>query len=73
MNEDIRKDISWFVKFLPVSNSNTRYNHGDIAFAHTLTIDACLQGVGGVCNENVHCICQYFTKFYKRQRTTKYH
>ena len=54
VNEDIRKDISWFVKFLPVFNGSTTYNHGDIAFEHTPAIDACLHGVGGVWNENVY-------------------
>ena len=45
VNEDIRKDISWFIKFSPVFNGSTTYNHKDIACAQTLAIDACLQGV----------------------------
>ena len=45
VNEDIKKDISWFVEFLPVFNGSTTYDHKDIACAQTLAIDACLQRV----------------------------
>ena len=34
------------VKFLPVFDHSTTDDHGDITFAHTLAVDACLQGVG---------------------------
>ena len=54
VNEDIRKDIAWFIKFLPVFNNSTTYDHKDIAWAQSLAIDACLQGVGGVWDENVY-------------------
>ena len=30
INEDIRKDISWFIKFLSVFNGSTTYDHKDI-------------------------------------------
>ena len=54
VNADVRKDISWFIKFLPVFNGSTTYNHKDIACAQSLAIDVCLQRVGGVWNDNVY-------------------
>ena len=54
VNADVRKDISWFIKFLPVFNGSTTYDHKYIACAQSLAIDACLQKVGDVWNDNVY-------------------
>ena len=52
VDDDMKKDLSWFVEFLLHFN-------GKVLFTHTKPhydafVDACLTGVGGIWNQNVY-------------------
>ena len=46
--DEIRKDVDWFIAFVPMLNGTAFYNHETIDFAETLEIDTCLTHVRGV-------------------------
>ena len=48
VSTDMRRDLAWLLKFLPLFNGTTKYVHEVIEEMETLHIDACLQSVGGV-------------------------
>ena len=50
----IKKDISWFLNFLPRFNGTTTYVHTNPFRSHTIAIDACLKAVGGVWDNKVY-------------------
>ena len=57
VSQDMKRDIMWFINFLPKFYGVTTYKHDNIPYTHTLEIDACLRGLGGVWNNNVFA-CQ---------------
>ena len=48
ITQEMKKDFTWFCKFLPIFNGTAKFNHVIIDQVLTLEIDACLQRVGGV-------------------------
>ena len=44
---DMRKDIAWFIEFLPVFNGAASYDDELVEFSETLEIDACSMHIGG--------------------------
>ena len=46
LTPEFRRDLRWFAKFLPLYNGVSLYDHRTID--HTLELDACLTGLGGV-------------------------
>ena len=46
LTPEFRRDLRWFVKFLPLYNGVSLYDHRTID--HTLELDAYLTGLGGV-------------------------
>ena len=54
LNEEFKKDLFWFIKFLPAYNGITIFRKQPLQGNETLHIDACLTGMGGVWNENVY-------------------
>ena len=54
VNEDMKRDLKWFMDFLPRFNGTATYKHPIIEQSHTLAIDACLTGVGGVWQNKVY-------------------
>ena len=51
---DAQRDINWFSKFLPTFNGTTIFDHRPIAFE--MELDACLQGLGARCGNQVYAI-----------------
>ena len=51
---NMRRDLAWLLKFLPLFNGTTKYVHEIIEEMETLHIDACLQSVGGVWKQYVY-------------------
>ena len=51
---DVQRDINWFSKFLPTFNGTTIFDHRPIAFE--MELDACLQGLGARCGNQVYAI-----------------
>ena len=47
VSEDMKRDLKWFMTFLPQFNGTATYKHPIIEQSQTLAIDACLTGVGG--------------------------
>ena len=47
VSEDMKRDLKWFMTFLPRFNGTATYKHPIIEQSQTLAIDACLTGVGG--------------------------
>ena len=54
VGDTIKRDLTWFIEFLPLFNGVTNYDHVTIDFNETLAIDACLNRVGGVWKNNVY-------------------
>ena len=54
LTENFRRDLSWFAKFLHLYNGTSIYDHPVIR--DTLELDACLDGMGGVCGQYVYHI-----------------
>ena len=54
VGDTIKRDLAWFIEFLPLFNGVTNYDHATIEFNETLAIDACLNRVGGVWKNNVY-------------------
>ena len=54
INNDMKRDLAWLQKFLPVFNGTINYIYSPIESNETLHIDACLQGVGGVWKRKVY-------------------
>ena len=48
ITSEIKKDIRWFLTFLPSFNGTTTYVHDIPSQGHTIAIDACLKSVGGI-------------------------
>ena len=45
---DMRKDIAWFIEFLPVFNGTTSFDHELVEFSETLENYACSMHIGGI-------------------------
>lgn len=54
INKDIKRDLTWFKKFIPVFYGTASYVHPSPRLAHTLAIDASLHRVGGVWGSRVY-------------------
>ena len=54
VNSEMKKDLSWFLHFMPAFNGTASYDHKDIDYSQTLAVDACLTGVGGVWMNKVY-------------------
>ena len=48
ISKDIQQDIQWLLKFIPQFNGYSQYVKLPVQYMHTIAIDACLTGVGGV-------------------------
>ena len=47
VKDTMKRDLAWFIEFLPLFNGVTTYDHATIECNETLSIDACLNRVGG--------------------------
>ena len=54
ISEEIKQDIQWFLKFTPLFDGYTQYVKTPVQHVHTIAIDACLKGVGGVWGSAVY-------------------
>ena len=54
ITKDIKRDVNWFIHFIPKFNGFSKYVKESIPFMHTIAIDACLEGVGGVWGNQVY-------------------
>ena len=54
VTENMCRDLQWFLKFVPIFNGTTTYDHVDIEHCETLAIDSCLTGMGGVWGSKVY-------------------
>ena len=54
VSTEMRRDLAWLLKFLPLFNGTTKYVHQIIEEMETLHINACLQSVGGVWKQYVY-------------------
>ena len=54
LSTDFHRDLNWFLLFLPSFNGITYIRKAEILQAHTLHIDASLNGVGGIWNQEVY-------------------
>ena len=54
LSPEIYKDITWFINFLPRFNGTATYVYDKVVNAHTITIDASLERVGGVWGKEVY-------------------
>ena len=54
LTEDMKRDLQWFLTFLPSFNGTATYKHQIIEEVKTLAIDACLKRVGGVWKNHIY-------------------
>ena len=54
LSKEFFQDIDWFLTFLPHFSGSTKIFKTPIVHAHSLHIDACTTGVGGIWNERVY-------------------
>ena len=54
LTDDFHRDLNWFLKFLPTFNGVSFFKH--ISIQATIELDACLQGLGAVCNNQIYAI-----------------
>ena len=47
VNDTMKRDLAWFIEFLPSFNGVTTYDHATIDFNETLAIDACCMELVG--------------------------
>ena len=50
----MKQDVKWFLRFIPEFNGYSKYVKEPIEHMHTIAIDACLTGVGGVWGGKVY-------------------
>ena len=48
---NFHRDLNWFCKFLPKFNGRAFFSHSPVQA--TIELDACLQGLGAVCMNQV--------------------
>ena len=56
INEEIIRDVKWFLEFIPKFNGSATYVHEPPFKAHTIEIDASLHRVGGVWGNQVYTV-----------------
>ena len=56
ITEEVRKDLRWFLEFLPKFNGTTTYVHVLPHNSHTIAIDACLEGLRGIWDDKVYSV-----------------
>ena len=54
VDQDIKQDVAWFLKFLPQFQGTASYCHVDIQGGETIEIDATLNSVGGVWGNEIY-------------------
>ena len=54
LTDDFHKDLAWFLVFLPKFNGITYIRKPEISQNHTLHVDASLNGLGGIWNNEVY-------------------
>ena len=54
MDGEFKKDLAWFIRFLPEYNGIVFIDKQKLGGNETLYIDACLTGMGGVWNDKVY-------------------
>ena len=54
LNHEFHRDLRWFQRFLPLYNGVSMYDHKRLD--HQVHLDACLKGLGGVCQNMVYHI-----------------
>ena len=52
LTDEFRRDLHWFIKFLPKFNGVAFFSHGKIC-SH-IELDASLQGLGAICDNEVY-------------------
>ena len=63
VSDEMRKDLAWFLEFLPAFNGTATYDHKVIPHQHTLAVDACLEGMGEY--RTTRCMLLIFQRTYK--------
>ena len=51
---NIIQDLKWFIEFARIYNATCTYIHQEVYPQHTLTLNACLSGLGGVFHNYVY-------------------
>ena len=54
LTPDFHRDLNWFIKFIPKFNGTAFFVHHNIQ--HEIELDACLQGLGARCGDQVYAI-----------------
>ena len=54
LDQNFHRDLNWFIKFLPHFNGVIFFNH--VPFRMTIELDACLQGLGAICRNQVYAV-----------------
>ena len=54
VTENIKRDVRWFINFIPQFNGTATYRNSPVTKMYSIEIDASLQAVGGVWNNNVY-------------------
>ena len=54
LDHQFHRDLNWFTKFLPHFNGIAFFNH--IPFCMTIELDACLEGLGAICQNQVYSL-----------------
>ena len=54
MNEDVVRDVTWFLKFVKRFNGKCKYIYPPLQCSDRIELDACLTGVGGRYNNQVY-------------------
>ena len=54
LTDDFHQDLNWFLKFLPKFNGLSFFKH--VSVQATIELDACLQSLGTVCNNQIYAI-----------------
>ena len=54
LDQNFHRDLNWFIKFLPHFNGVAFFNH--LPFSMTIELDACLQGLGAICRNQVYAV-----------------
>ena len=52
VDENMKKDLRWFLRFCQSYNGKTKYVHPPLSVYEKVALDACLTGLGGVYNDN---------------------
>ena len=54
LDVNFHRDLNWFIKFLPHFNVIAFFNH--VPIRQVIELDACLEGLGAICQNQVYSI-----------------